>query len=407
MNTFLVVIAGILPAAVLVFYIYMRDKHQREPLTWILRAVGYGAACTLPAIVIELLLATLYPGLKTPTLGGALYEGFVVAALTEESMKLLFLWLFLRKNPYFDERMDCIVYACCVSMGFAGLENVGYLFDSLDELAEVAVSRAILAVPGHFFDAVFMGYFMSMAIWGRPERKKLNWVLTLLVPVLLHGIYDACLMSFAVSDEVMVTSFFIFIVLGLYVWIVGHQHIARLLLRDARKPVRPMPQQAPEASSLVPSEATGGYVKDEKGTFLVQPAPPAETVTSDSQMAEPLDEPYADYGDEDYETRGFSNKGIFRRPLSFNGRIRRREYAASFLIYFFWYMLLLPSDDAASSEYSLSDTLFLITFVPVIWFFIAQSCKRCHDLVPTLHPSGLLYNSFLHFLDIHKPHPLA
>lgn len=357
MNTFLVVIAGILPAAVLVFYIYMRDKHQREPLTWILRAVGYGAACTLPAIVIELLLATLYPGLKTPTLGGALYEGFVVAALTEESMKLLFLWLFLRKNPYFDERMDCIVYACCVSMGFAGVENIGYLFDNLEELAEVATSRAILAVPGHFFDAVFMGYFMSMAIWGRPERKKLNWVLTLLVPVLLHGIYDACLMSFGVSDEVMVTALFVFIVLGLYVWIVGHQHIARLLLRDARKPLRATP---------------------------LQPAASLHSETPDEPIAEPLGEPYqephAAHCDDGYEAPGFSNRGIFRRPLSFDGRIRRREYVASFLIYFFWYMLLLPSDDAASSEYSLSDTLFLMTIIPVIWFFIAQSCKRCHDL---------------------------
>ena len=125
-------------------------------------------------------------------------------------------------------------------------------------------------------------------------------------------------------------------------------------------------------------------MKDERGTFLVPTAPPVCTEAPDEPIAEPLgepsQEPHADYTDEGDQTRGFSNKGIFRRPFSFSGRIRRREYVATYVIYLFWYLLLVPGDDAASSDFTPSDALFLLTFVPVLWFYIAQSCKRCHDL---------------------------
>lgn len=59
----------------------------------------------------------------------AIRLSFFGAAILEESAKLFMLWLLLRKNKYFGERVDGIVYAVCVSLGFAALENVMYLFD--------------------------------------------------------------------------------------------------------------------------------------------------------------------------------------------------------------------------------------------------------------------------------------
>ena len=42
MNELLACVAGVLPAIVLVFYIYLLDKNQREPLPWIFKAFLYG-----------------------------------------------------------------------------------------------------------------------------------------------------------------------------------------------------------------------------------------------------------------------------------------------------------------------------------------------------------------------------
>lgn len=73
-----------------------------------------------------------------------------------------------------------------------------------------------------------------------------------------------------------------------------------------------------------------------------------------------------------------SNKGMFKHPFSFKGRIRRTEYGISFLIYFLWYTIgqVLMQD----SDPSLEACLFvLVPLIPMIWFICAQNCKRCHD----------------------------
>lgn len=88
-------------------------------------------------------------------------QAFGVAALLEEAFKLLTLWVVLRKNPYFDEHFDSIVYAVCVGLGFAAVENIFYVF-SEEERVTVAVSRALLAVPGHYAFAILMGYYYSI-----------------------------------------------------------------------------------------------------------------------------------------------------------------------------------------------------------------------------------------------------
>lgn len=73
-----------------------------------------------------------------------------------------------------------------------------------------------------------------------------------------------------------------------------------------------------------------------------------------------------------------SNKGMFKRPFSFNGRIRRTEYCLSFLIYMIWYgvmnaMMGTPDPSVGASVF------VLISFIPMIWFLWAQNAKRCHD----------------------------
>ena len=73
-----------------------------------------------------------------------------------------------------------------------------------------------------------------------------------------------------------------------------------------------------------------------------------------------------------------SNKGMFKRPFSFNGRIRRLEYGISFIIYFIWYAVINAM--SKSSDPSPAASIFiLISFIPMIWFLWAQSAKRCHD----------------------------
>ena len=191
---YLIIFAAILPAFALVIYVYLRDKYEREPLSQVLKAVGYGVISAGIAYVLEVIIGGMGITGQAATWVGALWNAFVGAAIPEEAAKLLMLWLLLRHNPHFDERFDGIVYACCVGMGFAGTENILYLLGNIDSWQQVAVQRAIFAVPGHFFFAVAMGLLLSRAKQaekrGDGRRRTILCALAILAPVVLHGVWD-------------------------------------------------------------------------------------------------------------------------------------------------------------------------------------------------------------------------
>ena len=199
MKDLIIILAAVLPALVIVGYIVFRDKNRREPISQVWKGVRYGVGSALLALVVGApfsVLAEMVPVLDyTETFWGALYGSFFMAAVPEELAKLLMLYLLLRKNPYFDERMDGIVYAVAVAMGFAGFENILYLFENEEIWGTVGAIRALFSVPGHFCFAVFMGYYYSLAHFDKKNRQELNLFLMLAVPIVLHGVFDFLLMS--------------------------------------------------------------------------------------------------------------------------------------------------------------------------------------------------------------------
>ena len=188
-----VVFAALLPAIILFLYIRYQDRAQPEPASWLLRGFAYGCFSVFVSLLFSGPLTSLVgTGLNLSSLFNALFTAFGLAAIPEELAKLLMLWLLLRRNPYFDEHLDGVVYAVCVGLGFASVENVMYLFQS-EDWASLAVARALFAVPGHFFFAVLMGYYYSLAHF-RHHRLR-NSFMALAAPIVAHGIYDGLLMT--------------------------------------------------------------------------------------------------------------------------------------------------------------------------------------------------------------------
>lgn len=194
----IIILSALIPAIVLLGYIYWQDRKSPEPVRQLLKATALGV------LAIPLVLAITTPleslGILTfdvNTVWDAINVSFLGAAIPEELSKLLILWLFLRNNPYFDERMDGIVYAVCVSLGFAGVENVAYVLGDADWMT-TALSRAFTAVPGHFCFAVIMGYFYSLAKY-EPAHRTRYIVMTIVAPILAHGVYDVLAFSISLS----------------------------------------------------------------------------------------------------------------------------------------------------------------------------------------------------------------
>ena len=190
---YIMITAAVLPAMILGLYIWRKDPHP-EPFRWVWRAFLAGMIICTPVALVEQYIHTMLFGAGEPTtLFGSTTMAFFVAAAPEEGAKLLALWLLLRRNPHFDENFDAIVYAVFVSLGFATVENIGYVVMSGEAWMATAIMRALLAVPGHYAFAIMMGYYY--AIYHFVDRSRKNAAKVFLVPFVAHGVYDSIAMS--------------------------------------------------------------------------------------------------------------------------------------------------------------------------------------------------------------------
>lgn len=222
--------SAVLPAILLWLYIWKKD-FQKEPTAWLVKAVLWGVAICIPVALVEGGIEALLFGAdgKPSGLLGTTTLAFVVAALPEETFKLFALWMVLRKNPYFDEHFDGIVYAVCVGLGFAAFENIGYVFRE-DNWLPIAIVRALLAVPGHYAFAILMGYYYSVYHFVDHSPKVAACIL--LVPVLAHGTYDAIAMSGIINQYIGGLSFFVLIIFCVNIHKVAKRKVLALIKKD-------------------------------------------------------------------------------------------------------------------------------------------------------------------------------
>jgi len=227
---------AILPVIVLAFFIYRKDKFNKEPLDMLVKAFAFGCLSVFPAGIIEGILSSAYSMFGGDYLPGAVsgaYTGFVVAGCTEELCKLLFLMLAVRRSAHFDEYFDGIVYATFVSLGFAGLENVMYVFNQETFAASIMTGsmRAVLSVPAHFLFGVVMGYYYALYRF-QPEDRGSNLFKAFFFPMLLHGTYDSLLMipeAMGANGELLAMIFFVvFIYFDVKLWKIGMRRLRKL-----------------------------------------------------------------------------------------------------------------------------------------------------------------------------------
>lgn len=183
MNLLLLAIA---PSMIIMVYIYFKDKFEREPFRLLLKNFILGATVSIIlTFIIGGLLTRFLPVLDNESILDMFIKAFFVVALVEEFSKYVIVRYAAQRNKEFDEPFDGIVYAVMVSMGFATLENVLYVYSYG---FETGVLRAFTAVPAHATFAILMGYYMGKAKFSE-NRFALN-ITGLLVATLFHGAYD-------------------------------------------------------------------------------------------------------------------------------------------------------------------------------------------------------------------------
>jgi RsiW-degrading membrane proteinase PrsW (M82 family) len=223
-----ILLASLAPVFIILFYIYFRDKYDREPIGLLIKSVLAGMLVVIPIIFLERLLMGIMPSFGK--VAAAAYHAFLVAGTSEEVFKFLALYLLIWRNPNFNEKFDGIVYAVFVSLGFAAVENVMYVMDGG---VQIAIVRALTAVPAHALFGITMGYYFGIAHMYS-EIRSAYLLRAIFIPILLHGIYDFILM---VEVDWLLTLFIPYVI---YLYVMGMKKMK--VLSDASV-FRPMEEE--------------------------------------------------------------------------------------------------------------------------------------------------------------------
>jgi len=198
-----VIAAAIAPSLILLWLFVIADSRP-EPARVVLGAVLLGALSTIAAIVVELGLQKTIPPIHNHWLA-QIQDAFLYAAIPEELLKIgLISWLAMRSS-HFDEPMDGVVYGAAVGLGFAALENILYLVGAKDHWQSVAIMRGVLSVPFHGALGAIAGAYIARARFGgalgghthSPTHRRDMLIRAWLVPIVLHGTFDAALFMLA------------------------------------------------------------------------------------------------------------------------------------------------------------------------------------------------------------------
>jgi len=205
----------ILPSIFIVLFFVKSDRFK-EPTIEIIKVFFLGILITIPAYFLNTYLSEIW---YSTNASEGLISSFLTAAPVEEGLKLSVLYFFVYKMKDFNEPVDGIVYGVTVSLGFATLENIYYVYLLADYFETTSMTLAILrsfsAIPAHAVFGVFMGYFFMKYAF---IKKGDNLIFAFLIPFVLHGCYNLFTSS----------NFIISLILILISWIVALRMFARL-----------------------------------------------------------------------------------------------------------------------------------------------------------------------------------
>ena len=222
LSVIILLIVSIAPVVFFAYQIYKKD-FDKEPTKILVKLFFCGLGSIIVTLIITRILQSIFPFFALEDADLNLLDFipyvFIGIALIEEFSKWIFVYLLEYNDNEFNHLYDGIVYAAFVALGFACFENILYVFSYG---IETGILRAITAIPGHLCDGIMMGYYLSMAKLALCNNNKAlskkNLFLSLLVPVLAHGVYDYTAFAtqfdggelFAVVFIVFIIFFFIY-----------------------------------------------------------------------------------------------------------------------------------------------------------------------------------------------------
>ncbi len=151
-----------------------------------------GAILAFVALIVEQYVFQLF-GPLIAFQWRRLVEAFIFVALVEEVVKIAQISELSRRHS--ATRQQTIAIGLAVAAGFAGAENVVYLFRYSNDVAQLLLIRTLTANPMHLAVGVIASNFIFEGL--QDEEKSYYLALAIIVATFFHGLYDFSIINSA------------------------------------------------------------------------------------------------------------------------------------------------------------------------------------------------------------------
>jgi len=227
-------ICGVLPVSLWLIFFLWQDVKKPEPKRWIFVLFLVGMLITPLVYFLENSYLKLigYKEEATVSIFMTIIVYFGIAVI-EELAKFFSATLILKKNKFFDEAIDAMIYLIVLSLGFGVVENIlvvyeeiqngGYLLNAISILSLRFIGANLL----HALSSGIIGYFWALKLL-KGKKNYLYW--GIFFGILLHWLFNLAIILFG-GELVLFCSLVLFLTAVFLLW-------AFDILKQTEKPIQ-------------------------------------------------------------------------------------------------------------------------------------------------------------------------
>ena len=211
----------VIPSMLILWYIYIKDKSEKEPFYLIIILFIGGIISCLISILISIISKQYIPYLNMNYYNMNIFEifvkVFVVITLSEELTKWIINYITIWRNKNFKHIYDPIIYSACTALGFATFENIIYVTNYHNNGIMIAIMRGLISIPSHAVFGIYSGFYLGISknayVCDKKDKALKYKILSILVPIILHFTFDILL----IKTNIIKYSLFIIYLTILYI----------------------------------------------------------------------------------------------------------------------------------------------------------------------------------------------
>lgn len=181
------VVLGFIPSFAWLAFFLKEDVHP-EPKKMIVKTFAAGGLIALIVAVLQFSMRDFFDGLNVERYG---IVSLLTASTIEEIFKFLAVYLAVKRSRFFDEPIDAMIYMIAAALGFAFVENAGFLVSLREwpEIFTVLSLRFAGATLLHALSSGLVGYY-----WAKGGRIFI--IKGLVLASLLHTAFNRLIILF-------------------------------------------------------------------------------------------------------------------------------------------------------------------------------------------------------------------